>query len=82
MSPALAGRVFTTEPAGKPSPLFSNRYWCVSPTAMQHVAMHSWLSQLTAPVGGVAVGVLAGWRSHLGLACSTRVLGRILMFAG
>ena len=82
VSPTLAGRFFTTEPAGKPSPLFSNRYPCVSSTAMQYVTMHSWLSQLTAPVGGVAVGVSAGPRSHLGLACSTRVLGGILMFAG
>ena len=38
--------------------------------------------QLTATVSWVAVRVLAGLRSHLGRACSTWVLGRVLMFAG
>ena len=50
-----------------------------------HVAHHHALvaePQLTAPVGWVAVRVLAGLRSHLGHACSTWVLGRVLMFAG
>ena len=50
-----------------------------------HVAHHHALvaePQLTATMSWVAVRVLAGLRSHLGRACSTWVLGRVLMFAG